>query len=242
MVSIERSTGVCQIARPATRWLTAGPNGGYQNSPAAYNVSVPESWEHVDLTQYGADRRTAAGFARPGPTLFTGVKQQHARIARCGQVTVVATAGLSNPATLPMDPEEPPESTEHGQPSRPGTVNVVAVTETPLTDGGLATLLATVVEAKTATLCKTVGITGTTSDAVIVGTPRQGEQEPFAGSATAVGSACRAGVRDAIRESLDSRYEKTEFDLDTSPYGVRTTHRATVEPVQERSGTSGSIE
>ncbi|WP_330630627.1 adenosylcobinamide amidohydrolase [Halocatena halophila] len=242
MVSTERSEGVCQIARPATRWLTAGPNGGYQNAPAAYNVSVPEAWERVDLTQYGADRRAAAGFDHVGPTLFTGVNQQHARVARCDPVTVVATAGLSNPATLPMDPEERPKSSEHGPPTQPGTVNVVAVTEVPLTDGGLATLLATVVEAKTATLCKTAGITGTTTDAVIVGTPRHGEKEPFAGSATAVGSACRAGVRDAIRQSLDSRYEKTAFDPNMSPYGVQTTHRATVEPVQERSGTSGSIE
>jgi adenosylcobinamide hydrolase len=111
---------------------------------------------------------------------------------------------------------------------RPGTVNLLVGTTRTLTDGGLATLLGTVVEAKTATLLATTGFTGTTSDAVIVGCVAGDDTTPFAGSATDVGDATRACVREAVRASLDARYAETDIpeSVADAEYGVETTRSA----------------
>lgn len=218
------SEGVLRVRHPDTRWLSTGWDGGYERADAAYNVTVPEGWTRTDLAAYAAERRGAAGFETPGPTLLTGVEMQHARGARLGPVVAYATAGVSNPATLPM--------TDGGTETapRPGTVNLVVGTTRSLTDGGIATLLAGVVEAKTATLAVETGFTGTTSDAVVVGCDPTGERATFAGSATEVGAAARACVRDSLRASLASRYadrERPESVADAE-YGVVTDERAEV--------------
>ncbi len=252
MSEITVRDGVLQYRRPGTRWLSSGWRGGYHTDPSVYNVSVPEEWEHVDLDAYGKRRRERAGFDTGGPTLFTGVELRHARGARCGPVEAVTTAGISNPATLPMDPPAAsPSSCETNTEFRPGTVNVVLTTSQPLTDGALATLLGAVVEAKTATLLAVAGVTGTTTDAVVVGcegrspsgraeqrsassrpradnSDRDGDKRPFAGSATTVGAAARACVRESVRASLSSRYAETPPPPEETEHGVTTTRRATV--------------
>jgi len=93
--------GVVRVAAPGTRWLHAGHDGGYARADAAYNVSVPEGFDRTDLAAYAVRRRERAGFADPGPSLLTGVDARHARGAHSDPVTVVATAGVSNPAALP---------------------------------------------------------------------------------------------------------------------------------------------
>ncbi|MXR41879.1 adenosylcobinamide amidohydrolase [Halobaculum sp. WSA2] len=209
--------GVLRLRRPDTRWLSTGWDGGFADAPAAYNVSVPEGWERTDLDAYVADRLADAGFAGPGgdptaPALLTGVDMRHARVARSGPVVAVATAGVSNPAALPMDAEgreEPTGESVAGEgPERPGrgTVNVLVATTRRLDDGALANLVAVAAEAKAATLLATTGFPGTTTDAVVAGSARDGDPAAFSGSATTVGGASRACVRDAVRASLNSRY------------------------------------
>ncbi|RRJ32499.1 adenosylcobinamide amidohydrolase [Halocatena pleomorpha] len=235
-ISIEDE--VLQYCRPGTRWLSSGWRGGYRTDPAVYNVSVPEEWDHVDLDAYGSRRRDRAGFDAPGPTLFTGVDLEHARGARCGSVEAVTTAGISNPAILPMVPDRQAATSESSIGFHPGTVNIILSASEPLTDGALATLLGTAVEAKTATLLAESGITGTTSDAIVVGCDghrssddrtQSGDdkRQPFAGSATTVGTAARACVRESVHASLSSRYAETPSP-DETEHGVTTTRRATV--------------
>ena len=90
---------------------------------------------------------------------------------------MLAIAGLSNPAVLPVGAgdvaaqwgkfdDNRRDSQAATQPWRPGTVNLLVGVDRALSDGALATLLATVVEAKTATLCSVADVPGTTSDAV----------------------------------------------------------------------------
>ncbi|GAB3703263.1 adenosylcobinamide amidohydrolase [Halorubrum pallidum] len=156
------------------------------------------------------------------PTLFTGVAMEHARGARSGPVVAYATAGLSNPATLSMNPEggasrtaavdpslpvDPAESPPHG----PGTVNLILGTTRRLAPGAAANLVAVAAEAKAATLLDAAGVPGTTSDAVVVGDDPTGDPASFSGSATPVGAAARVCVRDAVRASLRSRYPDDEF-------------------------------
>lgn len=227
MPEITVNEGVLRYVHSKARWLSTGWGGGYRACPAAYNVSVPEQWEEVDLDAYATTRRERAGFDVTGPTLFTGVDLCHARRARCGSVEAVVTAGVSNPAALPMEPSDHPDA--DSEPTL-GTVNIILSTTKALTDGALATLLACVVEAKSATLLSKTDFPGTTTDAVVVGCDRNGTKQPFAGSATATGAAARACVRESICASLASRYAETPLpeSVAEAQYGVTTTQQADV--------------
>jgi adenosylcobinamide hydrolase len=220
--------GVFGLHQPDARWLSTGWAGGFERADAAYNITVPEGWDRTDIGAYIGERREHAGFDSDGPTLLTGVELQHIRGARLDPVVAYATVGLSNPAALPMETNEadqqPDRSPHHG------TVNLLVGTTRRLDRTTLASLLGTVVEAKTATLLPTTGFSGTTSDAVIVGSHTAGEQAAFAGSATDVGAAARACTREAIRASFRSRYAEREVpqSVGDAEYGVVTDRRAAV--------------
>jgi adenosylcobinamide hydrolase len=236
MFEATRAAGVCRLGRPGTRWLSTGFDGGVVDAPAAYNVTVPDGFSRTDLDAFVADRRADAGFDDDGPALLTGVDQRHARRARYGPVEAVATAGISNPASLPMDAdtrERPPRARAGDDPPTPGTVNVILGTTRALAPGALANLLAGTVEARTATLLATTGFTGTTSDAAIVACDPTGEPATFTGSATDVGHAARVCVRDALRASLAARYPDEGFpeSVADADHGVVSTGRADVSSV-----------
>ena len=229
MFEYDRTPDRLTLQRKGTRWLSNGINGGTVRADEAHNLTVPEGFDRTDLVAYAGDRLRGQS---AGPTLLTGVSQRHARGARYGPAEAVATAGVSNPATLPADglggSDRPTETNESGADGGIGTVNVFVGTERTLSDGGLVELLATAVEAKTATLLGTVGCTGTTSDAVAVGCPPGDERAKFAGSATEIGNAVRVCVRDAVASALDSRYDGAPPPPEETAHGTRTTGSATV--------------
>lgn len=233
-VTITVDDDVLQVRRPGTEWLSTGANGGRSRAGAAYNITVPEGWGQTDLAAYVEKRLGDAGFDEPGPALLTGVDLKHARIARYGPATVAATAGISNPAQLLPDDEygdtpafrtrERKERGTDGETVGRGTVNVVAYVDRAVSDGALANLIAVVAEAKAVTLLDAAGFPGTTTDAVVVGCNPGGDPARFSGSATPVGAATRACVRDAVRASLASRYADTgrPASVADSEYGVVT--------------------
>ena len=234
MFETTRRDGVVQVRREGGRWLSTAWDGGYRAADAVYNLTVPSGFDRTDLDAYRAERLDAVGFP-VGPTLLTGVRMEHARCARSGPVAVLATAGLSNPAVLPVVDEDADGGLERGVGDatatddwRPGTVNLVVGADRALSDGALATLLSTAVEAKTATLLAAAGVTGTTSDAVIVGSVSGAEAAEFTGSATAVGAATRACVRDAILATLDARYDGELPGFDDAEHGVVTDRQTDV--------------
>ncbi|GAA0238640.1 adenosylcobinamide amidohydrolase [Haladaptatus pallidirubidus] len=218
--------GVLQLARPDTKWLSSGWNGGFSDANAAYNISVPKGFQRTDLDAYIDERRTSARFDRPGPALLTGVDLRHARGARRGSVEAIVTAGVSNPAALPIDPSNETESIADASDEGPayGTVNVIVGTTHALDDGSLATLLSVAVEAKTATLLAETGFPGTTTDATIAACDPNGNEATFAGSGTPIGAAARACVRDAVQASLRSRYatRPVPSSVEDAKYGVTT--------------------
>lgn len=232
------SDGVLQLTRPDTRWLSTGYSGGFERAPAAYNITVPEGWERKDIDQYSCERRDSAGFEQSGPTLLTGVDVRHARGARFDPVVAYATVAISNPATLPTDPKRTHEGkkSEMGSESI-GTVNLIVGTSRSLPDGAQANLVSVVAEAKTATLLDLAGITGTTTDAIVVGSAMDGEKAEFSGSATEVGAATRACVREAVRASFDARYADSEppESVEAARYGVVTDQRANIFDPEENS-------
>lgn len=218
---------ILRLRRPGTRWLSTGWSGGFSMADAAYLVSVPEDWDRVDLCAYVAQRRSRGGFSDAGPALLTAVDVSDARGARLGPVVAFATVGLTNPAVLPMEPAggghgETPNS------RRPGTVNLVVGTTWALDDAAMAGLLATSVEAKAATLLQMAGVPGTTTDAAAVACDPTGEPATFAGSATPVGAAARACIREAVRAALDATYPDGPPIPDDADHGVRTERCAEV--------------
>lgn len=220
------SAGVLQVRRPGTRWLSTGWAGGVREGSVAYNVSVPEGFDRTDLVAYVAQRRQRAGFEAAGPTLLTGVDLEHARGARHGPVEAVVTAGVSNPAALPMEPTGTASAPAE---TGPGTVNVIVGTERRCGAGALANLLTVAAEAKAATLLAEAGVPGTTTDAIVAACDPDGEPVEFTGSATEVGAAARACVRDAVRASLRSRYADRPMPTPGgAEYGIETTERAEV--------------
>lgn len=228
MFETDRLDGVLRAARPGTDWLATTWNGGYLTAAAAFNITVPEGWHRTDLDAYVEERLNRAGFDEHGPAMLTGVDQAHARGARKGSSVAIATCGLSNPTTLPMDPEGgPPEGNDEAPPA--GTVNLIIGTRRALAPGGLATLLAVATEARTATLMAETGFTGTTTDAVVVGCDPAGDFASFTGSGTVVGAEVRVCVREAIRASLQSRYRDREMPRSVADarYGSVSAERAT---------------
>jgi adenosylcobinamide hydrolase len=234
------AAGVCRLGLSG-RWLATGWDGGYRDADAAYNVSVPAGFDRTDLDDYAATRLREAGFEREGPVLLTGVDAARARCARSGPVTVLATAGLSNPARLPVDDHDsrcpaggpdphptPDRDADPGPGPGTGTVNLLVATERALGDGTLATLLGTAVEAKAATLHAATGFSGTTTDAVAVGTDPAGERARFAGSGTEVGAAARRCVREAVLAGLDAASEAPPETVADADHGVVTGGRADV--------------
>ncbi|ELZ87715.1 adenosylcobinamide amidohydrolase [Haloferax elongans ATCC BAA-1513] len=244
MFEVTCRDGVCRIFRPETRWLSTGYDGGESHGNVAYNISVPEGWPETDLDTYVEGRLADAGFTDGGPALLTGVDQQHARRARFGPVEVVATAGVSNPAELPVEglrdggrENEPvdgvaDDSSDSDEPQL-GTVNVVVGTTRSLAPGALPNLVAVAAEAKAATLLSRCGSPGTTTDAIVAACDPAGEAASFSGSATEIGNAARVCVRDAILASLDSRYADRELptSVEDAQYGVVADEHATVSNV-----------
>ncbi|WP_299237039.1 adenosylcobinamide amidohydrolase [Natronomonas sp.] len=236
MFEYERTAERLTLCRPGTRWLSNGIDGGSARAATAHNLTVPAGFDRTDLEAYVAER-----FEGPpaGPTLLTGVSQTHARGARYGPAEAVATAGVSNPATLPVDGTGGLDATDgvskadrrQGDRPDPGTVNVFVGTDRALSEAGRVELLATAVEAKTATLLGTVGCTGTTSDAIAVGSAVDGAPAEFAGSATELGNAARVCVRDAVRSALAARYEEGPPAPTEATHGTETAGSAsTFEP------------
>ena len=229
---------ILAIQRPESVWLSTGWRGGRRVADAAYSVTVPDGWHPDDLGVDVADRLSAAGvvdlpadeIGRAAPILLTGVDAENARGARLGSVEAYATAGVSNLAELPMDPEGT-ELPGGGDEDRPiGTVNLVVGTTAALSEGALANLVAVAAEAKAATLLSAIGAPGTTSDAVVVACDPSGPKTTFSGSATTVGNAARACVREAVQASLAARYDENPppTSVDRVEYGVVTDGRAEV--------------
>jgi len=241
MFEATRRGDVLELRRPETVWLSTGWQGGRCRADALHSLTVPEGWYPEEMAADVEERLEEAGFERDGPVLLTGVDARHARGARLGPVEVFATAGVSNPAELPVqDPwrEGTPEECEGRERKAPqgddrprsGTVNVVVATERALEDAALTNLVAVAAEAKAATLSKLIGVPGTTSDAIVAATDSTGEHSEYSGSATEVGSAARVCVRDAVSAALAARYPAGNFPrgVEEAEYGVVADERASV--------------
>ncbi len=226
---VGRSDGVAQLRAPGYRWVSTGHPGGSGIADAVYNITVPEGFADTELQPFIDSRRHDAGFDIEGFALLTGVDMRHARVAQSEETTVIATAGVSNPALLPPPGTAVPVSADR---RLDGTVNLLVAVDVPLTDAALYNLIAVVAEAKAATLLSLTDAPGTSSDAVIVGAVSGPSALRFSGSVTPVGAAVRACVRDAIAASLHARYGDAPVPTaDDAAHGSSTITRPEVAPL-----------
>jgi Uncharacterized conserved protein len=224
--TVGRTDDVAQLLAPGFRWVSTGHPGGVHIADAAYNITVPEGFSRTDLRSYIDSRRVRAGFEADGFALLTGVAMQHARVAQTAETTVIATAGVSNPAVLPPPGTPAPVRSDR---SDGGTVNLLISVDARLTNAALFNLIAVAAEAKAATLLRSTDAPGTSSDALIIGCATHGPPVRFSGSITPVGAAVRACVRDAIAASLRSRYGSARPPGGTdAAHGSTTSVRPTV--------------
>ncbi len=228
MFETTHNEGVLQLAYRNAKWVSSGWNGGITTAHSAYNISVPDPWEHTDLGTYEENRRSQAGFSTPGPSLFTSVSLEHAYITTDYPVSVIATAGLSNPTNY-QSPTSRSSGDSANREAR-GTVNLLLGIERNLPDHCLIEVLCGAIEAKTLTLLQETGIPSTTTDAAIAGCTQTDEELQFAGSATDLGQAVRRCTRDAILASLHSNYPNQQYPSDETDatYGITLTGTTTV--------------
>lgn len=159
------------------------------------NLEVPSDYDGTDPE--GDLLRAAAGLSRPVVGMLTAARVRRFTTGAHGSARAVATVGLRHPIAAT-------EGTL-ATPQRVGTINLLAVVDVPLTDGGLVDALRTAVEAKVEALAaariraeRGEGFaTGTVTDALCIACP-PGASIPYAGPATAHGRDLARAVYQAV--------------------------------------------
>jgi len=138
------------------------------------------------------------------------------------EVTAIVTGGVSNPATAGDDLTHTPV----------GTINIVVLTNAKLVGGSMVNAVQTATEAKTVALhaldvrsrFSKRAASGTTSDAVVVGSTQRGEATTYAGTATRLGKLIGKTVSEAVRDAITKDMEfkqRMALKKRLEEYGIR---------------------
>jgi adenosylcobinamide amidohydrolase len=169
------------------------------------NLQVPPDYARTDPAAHLEE--LTSGLAAPVVGMLTAALVECFQDVATGTARAFATVGLGYPvaAAGPRTVVQAP---------RPGTINIFAVTQAPLTGAGLVGALQTAVEAKVQALAE-MGIgarnmtglaTGTASDAIAIACP-PGASVAFAGTATEVGHDLARAVWGAVSRGRRSWIE-----------------------------------
>jgi len=92
-----------------------------------------------------------------------------------------------------------------------GTINIIGISPLPLTDAAKINSFIVMTEAKTAAM-NSLGYeeTGTTSDAIAIVSPTEGERKMYCGTGTSLGISLARSVKEAVRDSLIKREDFPE--------------------------------
>jgi adenosylcobinamide amidohydrolase len=165
------------------------------------NLQVPSDYARTDPGVHLAE--VTAGLPGPVVGMLTAASVKDFQDVACGSARAIATVGLGWPIAAAG-------RREVAGAARPGTINLLVVTDASLTDAGLVGALQTAVEAKAQALadagigaCNHTGLaTGTASDAVAVACV-PGASVGFAGPATPAGSDLARAVHRAVSEGCE---------------------------------------
>lgn len=178
--------------------------GGVMHGRYIVNYHVRKGYCHPqpadDLTAFAQSR----GITEPFVGLMTAALMQQTRVSTLRDseltVSVVATAGLSNPAAPGLSP--PAVAT-------PGTINLIVLIDAQLLPAAQVNAVITATEAKSHILLEREArtpeghlATGTSTDAVVVACTDRGEPLPYAGPVTRVGWLIGRCVRQVLQQAL----------------------------------------
>lgn len=183
-------------------------NGGLGLTDSVLMLQVPLTYEHDDPMEHMRHLVAKLGMPQDTACFMTAAELHKAFCAMEIQhngtsAIVMASAGITNAITAG-------ETSREGMvPHRQvGTINIMCITDKPLSDGGLANAIMTITEAKAAALKDhSVPGTGTTSDAVLVACPAEGERCHWAGTGSDHGISMAVAVRRTLGESIDNWHE-----------------------------------
>ncbi|HEY8217197.1 MAG TPA: adenosylcobinamide amidohydrolase [Acidimicrobiia bacterium] len=181
---------------PACRALSSSVlGGGLGLRHWVLNAQVDAGYARTDPALHLAELAHDAGCRGPGVGFLTAASVDRWTSGRDGGVEACATVGLRHPEWAATDATE---ATQLAAPTV-GTINLVVFVPVPLSDAAMVNAVATATEAKVQALFEAgVDGTGTASDAVCVLAPLDGEEEPFCGPRSRIGSALARAVRDAV--------------------------------------------
>ncbi|WP_017558765.1 adenosylcobinamide amidohydrolase [Nocardiopsis baichengensis] len=196
-------------AGPGWRMLSSAVlGGGLGDRSFVVNAQVSGDYRRLDPAVHLRQIASRAGVRGRGVGLMTAAEVSRARFAADGGAEALATVGIGRPTWAADSPDL--DEIRLGAPLAgpgPGTINIVVAVPEPLSDSGLANLLATVVEAKVQAVMEAgFACTGTASDAVAVAC-RTGvagnAPDPFGGPRSRWGGRAARAVRDAVRAAAE---------------------------------------
>ena len=183
---------VWRAPRPMIVASSAGFGGGMGLRSWIVNAEVPSSYDRVDLADHAAELKSELDLVGDGVVLLTAASVERHTTAEDGDVRAVATVGL----TIPVLAAAPDGD---GQPTSPGTVNIVVWVPARLSLSALVGAVGTATEAKVQALAERgVPGTGTASDAVAIACPADGPVEQFAGVRSIWGARIARAVHEAV--------------------------------------------
>jgi adenosylcobinamide hydrolase len=162
------------------------------------NAQVPADEPADEPARFVTRLARALGCSGAGVGFLTTAPVDAWTRGESGDVTAVATVGLTHPAWAAAPPPAGPASASASPPAA-GTVNVVAFVPARLAPAALVNAVMTVTEAKTQALLEHgVPGTGTPTDAACVLTPTAGPAEPYAGPRSRLGGDLARAVHAAV--------------------------------------------
>ena len=178
-------------------------NGGLREADSVLMLQVPLHYDHDDPVRHMRSLVSALGLPDDTVCFMTAAELEKAFCARelehNGTCAIaLLSAGISNSITAG-------ESSREGQvPHRQvGTINIMVITDKPLDDCGMVNAVMTITEAKTAALRDhNIPGTGTTSDAVLIACPIDGDRCLWSGTGSDHGISMAAAVRGCLGESI----------------------------------------
>lgn len=176
---------------------SAPVGGGVATVDWVLNIGVTGDYDRTDLAEHAAEVASRLELVGAGAALFTAVDVDRAVRAEDGGVVVDATVGVTRPTWAADDGG-------HGEPWRPGTINVVVQVPAGLSPGAAVNAVATATEAKAQALSEAgVPGTGTASDALAVVWSPLLPTEAFAGPRSTWGACIARAVHAAVRHGLE---------------------------------------
>jgi adenosylcobinamide amidohydrolase len=211
----EMATAVVYLSERMEVLSSAPMNGGHAVADTLFIMQVPH---HHFIEDPAAELRSVMerhGLPKDSVGFMTAAEVKY--VFSCcetefegAETFAAATAGLSNHVVAGDVIEDWDErfkrSMERYEMLLAGTINIIGVSPSPLTDAAKVNLMMPIVEAKSAALAS-LGYreTGTTSDAVAVVSPIGADRAEFTGTGVPLGISMARSVKAAVASNLVKR-------------------------------------